>query len=116
MTKAEKTMFLSVLATPIAREGWPFISIWHSNAHPIYFLYSFRLDWHNFDALVHLFFRNPDRVTPQRAGLIISPADGIVQMITEVSPPVQLDMAASEVTRISVFMNVFDCHVKSGSL
>ena len=31
-------------------------SIWNSNAHPIYFLYSFRLDWRNFDALVHLFF------------------------------------------------------------
>ena len=57
MTKAEKTMFLSVLATPIAREGWPFIAVFgHSNAHPIYFLHSFRLDWHNFDALVHLFF------------------------------------------------------------
>ena len=112
MTKAEKTMFLSVLATPIAREGWPFIAVF-GIATLILFIFSTALGW--IGVILTLwciyFFRNPDRVTPQRAGLIISPADGIVQMITEVSPPVQLDMAASEVTRISVFMNVFDCHV-----
>ena len=89
--KAEKTMFLSAAATPIAREGWPFIAVF-GIATLILFIFStaLGLDWHNFDALVHLFFRNPDRVTPQRAGLIISPADGIVQMITEVSPPTNL--------------------------
>ena len=57
------------------------------------------------------FFRNPDRVTPEREGLIISPADGIVQMIAEVSPPEELDMGSEPVVRVSVFMNVFDCHV-----
>ena len=57
------------------------------------------------------FFRNPDRVTPEREGLIISPADGIVQMIAEVSPPQELDMGSEPVVRVSVFMNVFDCHV-----
>ena len=57
------------------------------------------------------FFRNPDRVTPEREGLIISPADGIVQMIAEVSPPEELDMGSDPVVRVSVFMNVFDCHV-----
>ena len=112
MTKAEKTMFLSVLATPIAREGWPFIAVF-GIATFILFIFSTVLGWVGVILTLWCiyFFRNPDRVTPQRAGLIISPADGIVQMITEVSPPVQLDMAASEVTRISVFMNVFDCHV-----
>ena len=112
MTKAEKTLFLSVLATPIAREGWPFIAVF-GIATLILFIFSTVLGW--IGVILTLwciyFFRNPDRVTPQRAGLIISSADGIVQMITEVSPPVQLDMAESEVTRISVFMNVFDCHV-----
>ena len=112
MTKAEKTMFLSVLATPIAREGWPFIALF-GVATLILFIFSTVLGWVGVILTLWCiyFFRNPDRVTPQRAGLIISPADGIVQMITEVSPPVQLNMAASEVTRISVFMNVFDCHV-----
>ena len=43
--------------------------------------------------------------------MIISPADGIVQMIAEVSPPEELDMGSELVVRVSVFMNVFDCHV-----
>ena len=75
MTKAEKTMFLSVLATPIAREGWPFIAVF-GIATLILFIFSTVLGW--IGVILTLwciyFFRNPDRVTPQRAGLIISPA------------------------------------------
>lgn len=57
------------------------------------------------------FFRNPDRVTPVRPGLIISPADGVVQMIGPAAPPPELDMGEAPRTRISVFMSVFNCHV-----
>ena len=57
------------------------------------------------------FFRDPDRVTPMREGLIISPADGQVCAIDDVVPPDELGMDAGQVTRISVFMNVFDVHV-----
>jgi len=57
------------------------------------------------------FFRDPDRVVPQRAGLVVSPADGVVQMIANVAPPPELNMPSAPVTRISVFMSVFDCHV-----
>jgi phosphatidylserine decarboxylase len=57
------------------------------------------------------FFRDPDRVTPTRDGLVISPADGYVQMIVEAAPPPELQMDPSPRTRISVFMSVFDCHV-----
>jgi phosphatidylserine decarboxylase len=57
------------------------------------------------------FFRNPDRVTPQREGLLISPADGVVQMIVDATPPPELDMGDTPRTRISVFMNVFNVHV-----
>jgi phosphatidylserine decarboxylase len=57
------------------------------------------------------FFRDPDRVTPTREGLVISPADGIVQMIVPASPPPELQMDSAPLTRISVFMSVFDCHV-----
>lgn len=57
------------------------------------------------------FFRNPDRVTPQRDGLLISPADGVVQMIVNAVPPPELDMGDTPRTRISVFMNVFNVHV-----
>jgi phosphatidylserine decarboxylase len=57
------------------------------------------------------FFRDPDRVTPTREGLVISPADGVVQAITECDGPPELDLAATTFTRVSVFMSVFDCHV-----
>jgi phosphatidylserine decarboxylase len=57
------------------------------------------------------FFRDPARATPQRAGLIISPADGRVSLITEVVPPAELDLPREPVMRVSVFMNVFDVHV-----
>lgn len=57
------------------------------------------------------FFRDPDRVTPSRPGLVISPADGVVQMIADAAPPPELGMGPEPLIRISVFMNVFNCHV-----
>jgi len=60
---------------------------------------------------VHYFFRDPSRVTPDRDGLVISPADGVVQSIIEVTPPDELTMGSEPRTRIAVFMNVFNVHV-----
>jgi phosphatidylserine decarboxylase len=57
------------------------------------------------------FFRNPDRYTPVREGLLVSPADGLVQLIVTVPPPPELDMGTEPRLRISIFMNVFDVHV-----
>jgi phosphatidylserine decarboxylase len=57
------------------------------------------------------FFRDPDRITPNRAGLVISPADGVVQMIQPAVPPAELGLDQRPRTRISVFMNVFNVHI-----
>ena len=57
------------------------------------------------------FFRNPKRVTRTREGLIISPADGVVQMISKSKPPEELNMGETPVYRIAIFMNVFDVHI-----
>jgi phosphatidylserine decarboxylase len=57
------------------------------------------------------FFRDPARVTPTEPGLVISPADGLVQSIGPALPPPELGMEARPRTRISIFMNVFDVHV-----
>ncbi len=46
-------------------------------------------------------------------GLVISPADGRVSQIATANPPAELGMPDEPMTRISIFMNVFDCHVKS---
>lgn len=57
------------------------------------------------------FFRDPPRAVPQAPGIVVSPADGVVSDIARVPTPPELQMAAAEATRISVFMDVFDCHV-----
>ena len=57
------------------------------------------------------FFRDPERITPVREGLIISPADGVVQMIDKAPPPKELNMGDKDRWRICVFMNVFNVHV-----
>jgi len=57
------------------------------------------------------FFRDPPRSVPQAAGTMVSPADGVVSDIARVPTPPELQMTAAEATRISVFMDVFDCHV-----
>ena len=107
-----KGSLLDNVLIPIAREGWPFIAIFGLASLILYFLYA-PLGWIGLVLTLWCvyFFRNPDRVTPEREGLIVSPADGIVQMIAEVSPPEELDMGSEPVVRVSVFMNVFDCHV-----
>ncbi len=57
------------------------------------------------------FFRDPPRTVPTRDGLVVSPADGIVSMITEAVPPAELGLGADALTRVSVFLNVFDVHI-----
>lgn len=57
------------------------------------------------------FFRDPARVTPLREGLIISPADGVIQSLGSAVPPAELGFGDVERMRVSIFMNVFDVHV-----
>ena len=56
------------------------------------------------------FFRDPFRVTPTRAGLIVSPADGVVLSVAPAAPPPELAMPEG-CTRIAIFLNIFDVHV-----
>jgi len=69
---------------------------------------------------VFAFFRDPERVVPQGDELIVSPADGMVSLIMQVPPPPELQgpdgngfpgLGAEPVTRISIFMSVFDVHI-----
>lgn len=57
------------------------------------------------------FFRDPDRITPTDDKNIVSPADGVVSKIEKVPVPAELGIGHDEVTRISVFLSVFNCHV-----
>jgi len=103
---------LDRVLVPINRAGWPFIAIFAVAALVLWTA-------GDFFGLVGLvltlwcvyFFRDPDRVTPTRAGLIISPADGVVQKVDTAAPPPELDMGDKPRARVCVFMNVFNVHV-----
>lgn len=68
---------------------------------------------------VFAFFRDPERVVPQGDRYVVSPADGLVSLITQVEPPAELrgddggnpGLATGPVTRVSIFMSVFDVHI-----
>jgi phosphatidylserine decarboxylase len=66
-------------------------------------------------AWVLLFFRDPVRTTPRAPGFIVAPADGLVTLIVQVPPPRELigegALSPEPVTRVSIFMSVFDVHI-----
>jgi phosphatidylserine decarboxylase len=63
-------------------------------------------------AFVAWFFREPRRVTPQRPGIAVAPADGTVAQVLTAVPPAELGLGTAELVRISVFLSVFDVHVQ----
>jgi phosphatidylserine decarboxylase len=98
--------------TPVHREGTPFIAA--GAVATLFFLWLWPpLGW-IFAVLtlyVVYFFRDPDRVTPLRDGLIVSPADGKVSSIETVKPPAELGLGEEPRVRVSVFLSVFDVHI-----
>ena len=97
---------------PIHNEGYRFIAIFAVLTFLLFFVGTF-FGWLGVVLTLWCawFFRDPARVTPQREGLVISPADGVVNMITESVPPPELGLGNKPLLCVSVFMNVFNCHV-----
>ena len=97
---------------PIHRAGWPFIALFAAGTVALN-MYSDALGLIGVVLTLWCvyFFRDPERITPVREGLIISPADGVVQMIDKAPPPKELDMGDKDRWRVCVFMNVFNVHV-----
>ena len=98
-----------IVLVPINSAGWPFISIFAAATIGLFML-SAPLGWVGVILTLWCayFFRDPDRVTSTRSGLIISPADGIVQLIDRAVPPIELEMGDKKRSRICVFMNIFN--------
>jgi phosphatidylserine decarboxylase len=97
---------------PIHRQGRPFILgallaalvlglVWE----PAFWLFAILAGW------LVIFFRDPVRTVPVDPGIVVSPADGRIEPVVEVIPPPELGLGEVPLTRISVFMNVFDCHI-----
>jgi len=103
---------LKAVVVPINREGYRFIAIFVL-ATIILFWIADPLGWLGviLTCWCVYFFRDPERTTPIRDGLIISPADGVVQSIELAVPPEELGMGGEARQRIAVFMNVFNVHV-----
>lgn len=97
---------------PIHRAGWPFIAAFFGAAILLGLLWD-ALFWLGLIATAWCayFFRDPPRYTPVRPGLLVSPADGVVEMIARAAPPPELEMGEAELTRVSIFLNVFDVHI-----
>lgn len=97
---------------PMHPEGRRFVAIFAVVTIGL-FLVSDLLGWIGIGLTVwcYYFFRDPERVSPPRRGLILSPADGIVSLIEKAVPPKELGMSGMPLTRVSVFMSVFNCHV-----
>jgi phosphatidylserine decarboxylase len=97
---------------PIHREGYLFIGAFALLALVLFFIWS-PLGWLGvlLTAWCAYFFRDPPRVSPVRDGLVVSPADGAVSKVATALPPAELELGAAPLWRVSIFMNVFNCHV-----
>ena len=60
---------------------------------------------------VYYFFRDPERVSINDDNYLVSPADGLVVQVQETEGPKELSLENKKFTKISIFMNAFDCHV-----
>ena len=60
---------------------------------------------------VYYFFRDPDRISINDEDYLVSPADGVVLQVMETNGPKELNLENKKFTKVSIFMNVFDCHV-----
>ncbi len=96
----------------IHTEGYKFLVIFSVITIILYFIHGFL----GFIGLVltiwvYYFFRDPDRVSINDDDYLTSPADGLVLQVTETEGPKELNLENRKFTKVSIFMNVFDCHV-----
>lgn len=97
---------------PIHNEGWKFVGIFAAVAAVLAILWApLGVVGLVLTVWCYFFFRNPDRITPEIKDVVVSPADGIVQMIAKVNGPEELGLSKQKFTRVSVFMSVFNVHV-----
>ena len=105
-------IMMSTFVKPMHREGYKFVSAFALGTLVLFWLWD-PLGWVGVGLTIwcYYFFRDPERVTPMREGLMISPADGVISLLEPAVPPQELGLGPQPMTRISVFMNVFNCHV-----
>jgi phosphatidylserine decarboxylase len=103
---------LASVLSPPHRAGLPFIAAAAVAALVLGF-FSSTLMWLGIAAALFCayFFRDPARVTPARAGLVVAPADGRVVSVAEAVPPAELGLGPEPRWRVAIFLSVLDVHV-----
>jgi phosphatidylserine decarboxylase len=103
---------LGTFLKPMHPEGYKFVGIFAAITLVLFLIFE-PLGWIGVGLTVwcYYFFRDPKRAVPQGAGLIVSPADGVISLIERAVPPEELGMGPEALLRVSVFMSVFNCHV-----
>ncbi len=104
---------LETVLVPVHRDGHKFVAL--SALLTLFFFWLWSpLGW--LFAIITLwvvyFFRDPERVTQTREGLVVSPADGRITAIDEVIPPAELGIGTEPRVRISTFLSIFDVHIQ----
>ena len=96
----------------IHNEGYKFLIIFGLVTIILYFISSFLgLIGLLLTVWCYYFFRDPDRISINDENYLVSPADGLVLQVQETDGPKELNLDGKKFNKISIFMNVFDCHV-----
>jgi phosphatidylserine decarboxylase len=103
---------LGTFLKPMHPEGYKFVGIFAAITLVLFLIWE-PLGWAGLGLTIwcYYFFRDPKRAVPQGAGLLVSPADGVISLIERAVPPEELGMGPKALVRVSVFMSVFNCHV-----
>jgi phosphatidylserine decarboxylase len=103
---------IDTVLKPMHPEGWKFVPVFAAVTLVLFLIWE-PLGWIGVILTIwcYYFFRDPKRSVPQNAGLLVSPADGVVSLIERAVPPEGLGLGPEALLRVSVFMSVFNCHV-----
>lgn len=98
---------------PILDDGWRFIAIFAGLTLLAALTGLAWLFWPLFVVTLWsiYFFRDPSRGVPQDDGILVAPADGLVQMVVPAVPPAELGLGDQPLVRVSIFLSVFDVHI-----
>ena len=110
----DRSLLQTITATlaPVHPDGYKFVAAFGLVALGLFWLWT-PLGWAGVVLTLWCayFFRDPERATPIRPGLVISPADGRVSAIKTVTPPPELDLGPEARIRVSIFLSVLDVHI-----